>query len=184
MHYICIITVLSYIWMCVISLCAGRIGLGWAHDVLILHVTCSCILHAFVRLLTYSYYCELFWSFSDCFFLSPFYLLDTLVVFMAPKHKSTPARNPFHSGASTSSDHAPLFLHFHMMMPTRHMRKTFPDEAFIQNVESSWVILLTPTFPLSFTVGNGSLFVMSPSLVLSCWFRSSTPTCIDRKSVV
>ena len=36
-------------------------------------------------------------------FLSPS-LLFTLVVFMAPKSKSTPARNHLHSGASSSSD--------------------------------------------------------------------------------
>ena len=98
--------------MCTISLYASRIGLGWAHDVFTLHVTCSCILHAVVRLFTYSYYCELCWSYSDCFFLSPLYLLVTLVVSMAPKRKSIVARNPLHSSASTSSDHAPLSLHF------------------------------------------------------------------------
>ena len=98
--------------MCAISLCVGKIGLGWAHDVFTLHVTCSCIIHAFVRLFTYSYYCELCWSFSDCLFLSPLYLLVTLVVFMAPKRKSIPARNPLHSSASTSSDHAPFSLRF------------------------------------------------------------------------
>ena len=32
---------------------------------------------------------------------------------MAPKRKSTSAWNPLHSGASTSSDHAPLSLRFH-----------------------------------------------------------------------
>ena len=99
--------------MCAISLCASRIGLGWAHDVFTLHVACSRIIHAFARLFTYSYYCELCWSFSDCFFLSPLYLLVTLVVSMAPKHKSTSTRNPLHSGASTSPDHAPLSLRFH-----------------------------------------------------------------------
>ena len=31
---------------------------------------------------------------------------------MAPKRKSTSARNPLHSSASTSSDHAPLSLRF------------------------------------------------------------------------
>ena len=98
--------------MCVISLCTGRIGLGWAHDIFTLHVTCSCILHAFVRLFTYSYYCELFWNFSDCFFLPPLHLFVTLVMSMAPKRKSIPARNPLHSDAFTSSDHAPLSLHF------------------------------------------------------------------------
>ena len=32
---------------------------------------------------------------------------------MAPKRKSTPARNPLHSDASSSSDSAPLSLRFH-----------------------------------------------------------------------
>ena len=32
---------------------------------------------------------------------------------MAPKRKSTPARNPLHSDASLSSDSAPLSLRFH-----------------------------------------------------------------------
>ena len=36
----------------------------------------------------------------------------TLVVSMAPKRKSTPAQNPLHSGASSSSDSAPLNLRF------------------------------------------------------------------------
>lgn len=36
----------------------------------------------------------------------------TLVVSMAPKHKSTPARNPLRFGASSSSDSAPLNLRF------------------------------------------------------------------------
>ena len=97
--------------MCAIFLCAGRIGLGWAHDVLTLHVTCSCIFHTFVRLFTYSYYYELFWTFLIVSF-SLLLLLVTLVVSMAPKHKSTPARNPLHSSASSSSDHAPLSLCF------------------------------------------------------------------------
>ena len=37
-------------------------------------------------------------------------LLVTLVVSMAPKCKSTPTGNPLHSGASSSSNHAPLSL--------------------------------------------------------------------------
>ena len=164
--------------MCAISLCASRIGLGWAHDVLTLHVTCSCILYAFVRLFTYSYYCELFWDFSDCFFFSLSLLLVTLVVSMAPKRKSTPARNPFHFNASSSSDHAPLSLSFRNDDAHKAFTENFSWEAFIRNAESFWVILLTPTFPLSFIVENGGLFVTSPSLVLSCWFRCSTPTCM------
>ena len=43
-------------------------------------------------------------------FLSFPLFLFTLDVSMAPKRKSTLARNPFHFGASSSSDHAPLSL--------------------------------------------------------------------------
>ena len=43
----------------------------------------------------------------------PSLFLVTLVVSMALKRKSTPARNPLHSGASTSSNHAPLSLRSH-----------------------------------------------------------------------
>ena len=151
-----------------ISLCAGRIGLGWTHDVLTLHVTCSCIFHPFVHLFNILIILNCFRAFLIALFSLPL-LLVTLVVSMAPKRKSTPARNSLHSSAFSSSNHAPLsFSIFVMMMPTRHLRKTFLNEAFIRNAESSWVILLTPTFPLSFTVGKGSLFVTSPSLVLSC----------------
>ena len=32
---------------------------------------------------------------------------------MAPKHKSTPARNPFHFGASSSFDPSPSNIRFH-----------------------------------------------------------------------
>ena len=82
----------------------------------LLHVTCSCILHAYVFLFTYSYYCELFWDFSDCLFLSPslslLLFLFTLVISIAHNYKSTPARNPLRSRASSSSDSAPLSLWF------------------------------------------------------------------------
>ena len=99
--------------MCVISLCADRIGLGWAHDVFTLHVTCSCILYAYVLFFTYSSYCELFWDFSDCLFHSFPLFLFMLVVSMVPKRKSTPARNPLRFSVSSSSDYAPLSLRFH-----------------------------------------------------------------------
>ena len=45
-------------------------------------------------------------------FLSLPLFLFTLVVSMAPKRKSTSARNPLHFGASSSSDNAPLSLRF------------------------------------------------------------------------
>ena len=57
----------------------------------------------------------LLWIVLELFWLSlsfPSLFLVTLVVSLAPKRKSTPARNPLHSGASTSFDHAPLSLRF------------------------------------------------------------------------
>ena len=64
-----------------------------------------------------------------------------------------------------------------MMMPLRHFRRTSLDEAFIRNVKSFCRTLPTPTFPLSFTVGDRSHCVTSRSHVLSCLSRSFTPTC-------
>ena len=104
--------------------------------------------------------------------------LFMLIVSMTPKCKSTLAQNPLHSGASLSSDSAPLsFFGSVMMPPTRHSRRTFLDEVFIWNAKSFWRISSTLTFPLSFTVGNESHYVTSRSLVLSCSFRNFTPTC-------
>ena len=41
-------------------------------------------------------------------------------------------------------------------MPLRHSRRTSLDEAFIRNAKSFCQTLPTLTFPLSFTVGDGS----------------------------
>ena len=54
---------------------------------------------------------ELFGTFLIVFLSLPLFLF-TLVVSMAPKRKSTPARNPLHSNASLSFDYAPLSLRF------------------------------------------------------------------------
>ena len=69
-----------------------------------------------------------------------------------------------------------------MMMPLRHFRRTSLDEAFVRNASSMNAssfcrTLPTLTFLLSFTVGDGSHYVTSRSHVLSCLFRSFTPTC-------
>ena len=63
-----------------------------------------------------------------------------------------------------------------MMMPLRHFQTTSLDDLFIRNAKSFCRTLLTLTFPLSFTVGDGSHCVMSRSHVLSCLSRSSTLT--------
>ena len=70
-----------------------------------------------------------------------------------------------------------LMFGFVMMMPLRNFRRTSLDEAFIRNAKSFCRTLLTPTFRLSFTVGDGSHYVTSRSPVLSCLSRSFTLTC-------
>ena len=79
----------------------------------LLHVTCSCISHAYVLFFSkYLLYLNCFGAFLIISFF-PLSILFTLVVSMAPKRKSTPARNPLHSGASSSSNSDPLSLWFH-----------------------------------------------------------------------
>ena len=102
----------------------------------------------------------------------------TLVVSMTPKRKSTPTRNLLHSGASSSSDSAPLSLFDSvMMMPTRQSRRNFLDDVFIRNIKSFLRTLPTLTYPLSFTVWNRSHCVTFWSFVLLCLSRSCTPIC-------
>ena len=60
----------------------------------------------------YTFYLNCFGAFLIVSFF-PLSILFMLVVSRAPKRKSTPAWNPLHSGASSSSDHAPLSLCFH-----------------------------------------------------------------------
>ena len=64
-----------------------------------------------------------------------------------------------------------------IMMPLRHFRRTSLGEAFIRNTKLFCQTLPTLTFPLSFTVGDGSHHMTSRSPVLSCLSRSFTPTC-------
>ena len=108
-------------------------------------------------------------------FLSLPLFLFTLVVSMAPKRKSIPARNPLHSDASFSSDSAPLTLRF---------RDDDAHKAFLENfsrrgVHSERQVILVDfvDIDLPIIVGNGNHCVMSWSLVLSCSFKSFTPTC-------
>ena len=110
-------------------------------------------------------------------FLSLLLFLFTLVMSMAPKRKSTPTWNPLRSKASSSFDPTLSIFSSMMVMPLRHFRRTFLDKAFIQNTKSFCWTLSTPTFPLSFTVGDGSHCVTSRSPVLSYLSRSFTPTC-------
>ena len=89
------------------------VGLDLAEPMM--YLLCMSYVHAFsIHMYIFSHILIImncFWTFLIVFF-SLLLLLVTLVVSMAPKHKSTSALNPLHSSASSSFDHAPLSLHF------------------------------------------------------------------------
>ena len=71
-------------------------------------------------------------------FLSLPLFLFTLVMSMAPKRKSTPARNPLQSGASSSSDSTPLSLRFR----DDDAHKAFSEKFFKRGVHSECQVIL------------------------------------------
>ena len=153
------------------------IGLDWAKPMMqfVLHVTCSCISHAYVLYFSmYLLYLKCFGAFLIVSFF-PLSILFTLVMYMAPKRKYILAWNPFHSDASFSSDSAPLTLRF---------RDDDAHKAFLENfsrrgVHSERQVILVDFVDtdLPIIIGNGSHCVTSWSLVLSCSFKSFIPTC-------
>ena len=73
----------------------------------------------------------------------------------------------------------PLMFNSTMKRPVRTFRRTFHDAAFIQNTKLSYRIFLILTFLLSSTIGVGSHFVASWSLVPLWSYRNFTPICTD-----
>ena len=88
-------------------------GLDWAEPMMqfTLRVICSCISHAYILHFNILAIFELLRTFLIVFLSLPLFLF-TIVMSMAPKRKSSPARNSFHSNASSSSNSAPLSLRF------------------------------------------------------------------------
>ena len=123
--------------MCAICLCADRFGLGWAHDAIcfachmLMHFPCICTL--------FSLYLQYLNCLGLFVFLSLPLFLFTLVVSMAPKRKSIPARNPLHSDASSSSDSAPLSLWFR----DDDAHKAFSENLFRQGIHLERQVILS-----------------------------------------
>ena len=117
LHHICIFNIISCILMCVFLLepCV-LVGLDWAEPMMIflLHVTWSCIIHAYIPFLFFLLVLFVIGTFLFVFL----YLFPSLLnsLRMAPKCKSAllhsaPSRNPLHFGAS-SFDPTPLSIRF------------------------------------------------------------------------
>ena len=68
----------------------------------------------------------------------PSLFLVMLVMSIALKRKSTPARNPLHSGAFTSFNHAPLSLCFH----NDDAHKAFTENFSRQGIHSECRVIL------------------------------------------
>ena len=145
---------------CILDMCllscndCVLLSLDWAKLMMFLnlYVICSCIfMYMYFHFLIFLYITVLvlFWfslslSLHSCVSLLLWHLrLRTLYVL---GHLLPPT---------------PHLLLFGSMMrtPERTSRRTFVDEAFIQNATSFYRIFLTLTYPLSFTVGVGSHFV-------------------------
>ena len=119
------------------------------------------------------------WCFSACFFFSLFLSLVALwhlnenllcpETLFVPRHLLLLPRL--------------ILLHLTsgsvMIKPVRTFQRTSHDEAFIQNAKLFYQTFLILTFPLSSTVGVGSHYVASRSLVLPWSYRSFTPICTD-----
>ena len=161
----------------VAMLCAGRFGLGWAHDafkfayhmlihflayvpsILYIVIFCCCYFSDFLSLsLSLSYVSLLLWH-LNANLLSPktFCVLGHLLP-LTLLH---------------------LLFGSMMRMPKRTSRRTFVDKAFIWNATSFCQTFLTLTYPLSFTVGVGSHFVASQLLVPSWSYMSFTAICME-----
>ena len=98
------------------------VELDWAELMmfLLLHITCSCIFHAFVP--SFHYILILICVGVFLFFYLSLFL--SLASSMAPKHKSAPSQNPLHSGAS-SFDPIPSHIQFHDDKAWKDFSKNF-----------------------------------------------------------
>ena len=157
------------------------VGLGWAKPMifLLLHVTCSCIFHAYVPFFSFLLILTVFGtflhvslslslSFSFSLSLSLSLSLSRLVALW---HLNV---SPLHPGTLFNLGHLlllpllilhPLTFDFVMRRPVRTSQRTFHDAAFIWNAKSSYRTFSILTFPLSSTVRVGSHCVASRSPV-------------------
>ena len=146
MHFRCVITMLN---------CCVLVGLDWAEPMMFLslHVTCSCIFHAYVP--------------SFIFILILIYVGAFLRVSFSLSLFLYLNENPLRPRTLFVLRHlfllTPLLLTYGSMMikPVMTFRRTSHDEAFIQNTKSFYWTFPILTFPLSSTVGVGSHCVAS-----------------------
>ena len=156
------------------------VGLDWAKPMisLLLHVTCSCIFHAYIPFFFILLILNVLVLFCLSLSLSFFQLValwhlnrnllypETLFI---PRHFLL---HPLRILPPPMSDSM-------MIKPVRTFRRTFHNVAFIWNAKSFYPTFLILTFLLSSIVGVGSHCVASQSLVFTWSYRSFTSTYMD-----
>ena len=161
----------------VAMLCAGRFGLGWAHDIFKFARHMLMHFHAYIP----SFFSILILLLLVLFWLSLSLSLSFLR-WSALWHLNAILLRP--KTLCVLGHFLPLTLHlllydFVMIKPKRTFQRTFVDEAFIWNAISFCWTFLTLTYPLSFIVGVRSHFMTSRSLVHPWSYRSFTPLCTE-----
>jgi len=160
-------------------LCAGRIGLSWAHDYF--YIACHMFMHSHAYILSFQYICYI-WTALGLFWLSLSLPLSSVCVSLCLLHLNTSLLCPRTFFVLGHPLHLILLLHLFgsvMRMPERPSRRTFLDKAFVLNAKSSWWTSPKLTYSMSFKVGVGSYCMTSRSHVHLYWSKSFTPTCID-----
>ena len=129
MHFRCVFTLLNWVF-------AGRIELGWAHDVFTIAYQMFMHFHAYIP---YILYILIYWLYLVlfCVFLS--LLLSLLFTLVALWHLNV---NLLHSETLFILGHPllltllPLLFGSVIIKPNKTFRRTFLDKAFIQNAKS------------------------------------------------
>ena len=153
--------------MCVLfveTLCVWRFGLGWAHDVyfvachMFIHFSCICTILFFPLILL---------LIGTLLLLSLSLSLSRIVCTWHLSAKLLRPETLFVQGHPFLLILLPLMLGSLMIKPVRTFRRTSPNMAFIQNATLSYRTSLLLIYRLSFTGGDGNLYVRYPWVVPS-----------------
>ena len=150
------------------------VGLDWVEPMmfLLLHVTCSCIFHAYVPF----FFILLILNVLVLFCLSPpplsLSLFLSVSCSMAPKQKSTPSWNPLRFGASSSSpstDSTPSHIRF---------RDDKACKDFLENFSRWGIHSERQVILLDFSDSNIPIVIYSRGWESLCGFSVTCPSVI------
>ena len=97
--------------------------------------------------------------------------------------KSIPSKNPILRGSSSSSSTPSNSIQFRDEKHVMTSLKTFLTERFIWNARSFYLTFQTLLYPMHLALKDGLLYVRNPQGVLTCSYRSFTPTCMPSISL-